>query len=764
MQLSSELTVVSNGFSAIQNIIDDRIYNKNIIKADYILSLGSNIFFDIIEKTIKTGMLYIMVEGRRYQINSKTVSYDLSETTNTVNRYVIATINPSNYLLSDIYVTYDLSLVDKKSILLFSFFDRFITNDIYGNNISLIHGLENFVIKINNGYYTRIYNDSQRQDYDLFYSKFNNTLDTLPYGNKIDLNTEYNGDGSVVVRAGGYHFLVYDIREIKGEILVKMVIDAPQLNDIYITLCHYTSNYTEHYQYKTIIDNYKVYTDDETERVETSYILTLTEEDRSDYNFLCVRIDYRSYASEDFYAIVKQCEAKNPVIKSDIEIVEKSDIVYVATTGNDSNDGTIASPFATVDRALEYGASTILIKSGKYNQQINLSKSTRGNIIIKNSTQNENVIFLPPNNKHILSSTETKLDGYERIYFISLADTPSEKWLFQDSIQDEYTLISDLDRMPQQRGQNCRCLDTKILKSTASTLSDALSDIEASSRYKWYYDSSTNLLYFSRPQTITESNPLTTPTSTQLFKNGNRKYSVECYGIESKYMAFNFTDLGFAKAVDCKCGNVINAGSFSYDRCLAAEFIRCEAYNAISGSNGDGFNAHSNSTGEIYSKQTTVSLIECWSHDNNDDGYSDHERSETTIIGGLYENNLKGGITPSYGSHCTCHDVCSRYNYNGFYYVGKTTVAEGGKDGQMICYNCYAKGNNSNSPGCGFGVLNASNSMKLINCITDSNKYSIFVDSGCTAEIINHRSYNDNYPSLIYENGNLIIKNPELLS
>ena len=129
--------------------------------------------------------------------------------------------------------------------------------------------------------------------------------------------------------------------------------------------------------------------------------------------------------------------------------------------------------------------------------------------------------------------------------------------------------------------------------------------------------------------------------------------------------------------------------------------------------------AHSTNSGDIYSKQTTVTLTDCWSHDNNDDGYSDHERSETTIIGGLYEYNGKAGITPSFGSHCTCYNVCSRNNNNGFYYIGTVETAEGGKYGQLYCSNCCAENNSSS----GFRVDGTGNSAILFNCQSFNNYY-----------------------------------------
>ena len=170
------------------------------------------------------------------------------------------------------------------------------------------------------------------------------------------------------------------------------------------------------------------------------------------------------------------------------------------------------------------------------------------------------------------------------------------------------------------------------------------------------------------------------------------------------------------KAVDCKCTNVFGWGAFTYNRSVGVEMIRCEAARCFNGTNGDGFNADASNNGDYLAKQYTDTLIECWSHDNADDGWSCHRRSETTIIGGLYEYNGKAGITPSYGNHCTCHDVYSRYNHCGFYYTGEVEQAEAGKYGQLLCYNCVAEKNNADGNKAGFAVSGAGNSLRLVNC------------------------------------------------
>ena len=392
---------------------------------------------------------------------------------------------------------------------------------------------------------------------------------------------------------------------------------------------------------------------------------------------------------------------------------------YVSTTGNDTTgNGSSALPFATVNKALSTGATTIFMLAGTYDQSIDLANATSGTIIVKNITKTQKVVFNSPTLK---ITSEESVSGYSNVYKAPFSGTigSSIKRIWQENVADIRTLISDEDRHPCQRGQEYRLFDTMIQRCAADNLADALTEIEsAGTTYKWYFDSDNSIIYFNRPSSVSSSYPICGDTTSKAFiSNATRAYSLKMYGIDVKYMAVDLSNLSNPELYDCKASNMNNSGGFIYDQCLSALFVRCEACGNVFGSNGDGFNGHSQNTGELFAKQTTCELLDCWSHDNYDDGYSDHERSETVVRGGLFENNGKGGIVPSYGSHCCCYGVVSRYNYNGFYYTGDVEVAEGGKYGQMACYDCVAKGNRSvGNVGSGFRVNGTKNSMYLVNC------------------------------------------------
>ena len=451
-----------------------------------------------------------------------------------------------------------------------------------------------------------------------------------------------------------------------------------------------------------------------------------------------------------------------------IEIVSESSVyagrsAYVSVTGSDENgDGSNLMPFATVSKALSAGFEDIVVKGGVYRQRITIDENSRNHdgkrASISPADPDGRVIFVDPD--AVIATDETHVSGkvYSATTDKMFAD--GNVWISQDGVQDASTLISDAERHPLERGMEYRCEDTKIERCAATTLSDALTEIESADTYKWYAES--GKLYFSRPQAITEVNPLCGSFGNSLL-NGfvSRARTIELIGIESKYMAINVDGMSRATLKDCKSTNVYGDGAFTYNQCASAEFVRCEAARCYKGTNGDGFNAHSSKTGNAFSKQTTALFVDCWSHDNCDDGYSDHERSETTIIGGLYEYNGKAGVTPSYGSHCTCYNVISRRNYSGFYCAGTADEAEGGKYTQMVCMGCVSENNVRGGSKIGFRLTGAGNSAMLIGCKSIGHSVGYSSEDGTKMRLVDCGSLND---ATVKSGSGIVIENTTLVS
>ena len=418
--------------------------------------------------------------------------------------------------------------------------------------------------------------------------------------------------------------------------------------------------------------------------------------------------------------------------------------MFISANGNDDNDGSESSPKLTVNSCLKEGASKIVCAGGVYEQTINLSLSTSKEIKLIGGDANNRTIFKHPNSE--LVSSAIGVDGYNKVRKCQVSDSftiaTNNLWLYQDGVADATTIIEDSERHPVQRGLTYRCYDaTKINKCAATSLTDALNEIESASDYRWYYDLSENAIYLSCPTEISNDNKIRVPSGN--FITGNdESISFEAIGIEVEFMALNLGKLRAAKLVDCSSKYVFGAGAITWDNGIV-ELVRCEAARCIaSEATGDGFNAHANKVGESVAKTCCASMIDCWSHDNNDDGYSDHERAECVIRGGLFEYNGKAGVTPSYGSHCSCFNVMSRKNYNGFYYVGDVAVDEGGQGGQLICYNCIAEDNRKGGSMFGFAINGNGNRAILIQCISKNNKTAYYAANGTAMELNDCRALN----------------------
>lgn len=453
------------------------------------------------------------------------------------------------------------------------------------------------------------------------------------------------------------------------------------------------------------------------------------------------------------------------IIKEGASANYKGNSAYVSVDGSDT-DGTGAesSPFATVSKALNAGYTDIVVKGGVYKERIAIDANDRNHdgkrVSISPADPDGRVIFVDPD--ATIATAETLVSGYTKVYSAATDKTFADNnvWIFQDGIQDATTLITDAERHPLERGQEYRCEDTKIERCTATALADALAEIEAADTYKWYIESGT--IYFSRPQAITADNPLCGSFGAKLFDGfASRARTIELVGIESKYMMINVGGMSRATLKDCKAVNVYGAGAFTYDQSASVEFVRCEAARCFYGGLGDGFNGHATNTGDPFSKQTTALFVDCWSHDNNDDGYSDHERSETTIIGGLYEYNGKAGVTPAGGSHCTCYNVISRNNYCGFFYTNGASAEEGGKGGQMMCIGCVAENNTRGGTKTGFRVTTAGNSAILIGCKSIGHDVGYACGTDTQMRLVDCGSLND---ATVKSGSGLVVENTTLVS
>jgi len=441
-------------------------------------------------------------------------------------------------------------------------------------------------------------------------------------------------------------------------------------------------------------------------------------------------------------------------IAEEANFVNKSDLdarYYVTENGSDEADGNINSPLATFNKALELGASEIFVAGGEYKQQINITLAKRNTIKLVGYESGKDVIIKHPS--CVLSESESldSAGSTHDVYKFSTTATffSTMVWLFQDNIADTSTLISADERHPLQKGRVYRCEDTKIIKCGAETLADAKTEIETSAEYKFFYDSTNHILYYSRPTAVSSEHPICRGVNDGLFTGTNaEKIGIEISNIKIKYMRMNLENTKIPIINDCVVANSFGNGCYTWDNTTGAKFYRCEAQRAFTGTTGDGFNAHSVVTGNTFAPTTTAMLFDVWAHDNQDDGYSDHERCEMSIYGGLFEYNLNGGgVTPALGSHCNCYNVMSRHNEEGgFRVAGTAESSEGGVGTQLICYNCISENNGTGSQGGGFiapsSTMTQNDLITLYNCEAINEVCGYSVQGSGVMCVIDCRSYN----------------------
>lgn len=430
-----------------------------------------------------------------------------------------------------------------------------------------------------------------------------------------------------------------------------------------------------------------------------------------------------------------------------VDSVGIKDVFYVADNGSDDNEGSEGKPFATIQKAINSGASRIYVGGGVYKETLDLSNFNKKNLeILKRDSFGEVIIENTPT---IVASQDGSLvDGSVVVYKLENVSgiTSEMRFLLQNGVP--YGIISEEERRPEQRGRKTRLNDTIIRKiRNVSSVGDAIAEIERAyledERYMYFLDGST--LYYSRPKAVSMSNPIVRPTSSKtLFENTPNNLTFTIVGIHTRFLVFNIHKSINSTITDCISEFAFGGGAFTYDGSIGITFNRCEAAGCCYGSTGDGFNGHADSiegflTGNPSTKCCTCVLQFCWSHDNNDDGFSDHERCESNIVGGLFEYNGKGGIVPAYGSHCTCYNVESRHNCNGFLSTGTPDETEGGEGTQLACYNCIASDNtnrygqnyagNVAETNAGFAAMNYRCKLIAVQCLAKGNKLGFFTNS-----------------------------------
>lgn len=455
--------------------------------------------------------------------------------------------------------------------------------------------------------------------------------------------------------------------------------------------------------------------------------------------------------------INKLSEWERQSIKRGTTVNTTAAVVYVdAVNGNDTNPGTTESAaLATFAAAFsKTGVDTTIILIGDTTERLNIkTKSNQRSVRLIGKRGLVNRIICGTK-----IDSGTLVAGTTNVYQTPLSSFSAADHfqLFQHEVFDESTLIPDNERHPLQRGKTYRCDSTKITRVTS------LDAVKTSEGYTFFYDTDAQMLYVKiKEGTTLATNPVYIPGGSGISGNDG-SVAFEMVNIECWYGSISLRFCHGGRAIDCAAKYALGGGAWSWDAAIGVELIRCEAARAFSGSStGDGFNAHSITTDQALAKHTVATMIDCWSHDNNDDGYSDHERCETTIIGGLFEYNVKAGLTPAYGCHDTIYNAYCRKQVNsGIALVGSATAAEGGRGSQIFVIGCICENNANNYYVSGDKSGKDENFGKFVNCISlNGSKYGYLC--GANARIELNNCTDSGSPTA--KSGNIVVNNAALV-
>lgn len=455
--------------------------------------------------------------------------------------------------------------------------------------------------------------------------------------------------------------------------------------------------------------------------------------------------------------INKLSEWERQSIKRGTTVNTTAAVVYVdAVNGNDTNSGTTErAALATFAAAFsKTGVDTTIILIGDTTERLNIkTKSNQRSVRLIGKRGLVNRIICGTK-----IDSGTLVAGTTNVYQTPLSSflDADHFQLFQHEVFDESTLIPDNERHPLQRGKTYRCDSTKITRVTS------LDAVKTSEGYTFFYDTDAQMLYVKiKEGTTLATNPVYIPGGSGISGNDG-SVAFEMVNIECWYGSISLRFCHGGRAIDCAAKYAFGGGAWSWDAAIGVELIRCEAARAFSGSStGDGFNAHSTTDGPALAKHTVATMIDCWSHDNNDDGYSDHERCETTIIGGLFEYNVKAGLTPAFGCQDTIYNAyCRKQVNNGIALVGGATAEEGGRGSQIFVIGCICENNANNYYVSGDKSGKDENFGKFVNCISlNGSKYGYLCGTNARIELNNCTDSG----SPTAKSGNIVVNNAALV-
>lgn len=381
---------------------------------------------------------------------------------------------------------------------------------------------------------------------------------------------------------------------------------------------------------------------------------------------------------------------------------------YVSPNGLDTNSGDSTHPFLTIQHAVDAGYNRIMLTPGEYKGQSVTISGKHGLSIICNTQSKESNLFESHQRlaraKVDNSIDVTGLEAYNSIFRTALEvdeDSSYYKVFVSKTVEPTYSGSDYYGRVTTYNAILWEITEG-ILNCTRLVPKLTLADCESTAG-SFFYDgeylyvnptngSLTGVSYkrLNNDTFTSVTNGFYIYNSTDIFIEGVDVHFFPYYGFHANTVSgLTMRDCGFYFT----CYG--SACEFHYSN---ADLYECSA--AKAGADGFGIAAGGN-----------VSLYNCNAVYCYDDGVSHHDESTGIIDGGLWTYCLKGGVTPSFGSHVTVKNVVATNNVYGIYW---TQSGERVTDGVQYMQNCLCVSNTTKdikvtgydvvAHGCSYGV------------------------------------------------------------
>lgn len=361
--------------------------------------------------------------------------------------------------------------------------------------------------------------------------------------------------------------------------------------------------------------------------------------------------------TDNLKQLVKLIKPSTPITYSTIGQFTGGDgekLIFVnGASGNDNNNGSLANPVKTINKALSL-SKNIKITPGIYFETINISNENKVSI-----TMNDDSTYSSSNpdrpSVKLINGSRLMFESNNNIYRVAHSLVSGSR-IDRVFVQKTLPPLNDGSR---STGYNVGLIEEGAGYNGQVFLTPVLTLEEVQST-KGTFTYSNGYIYMNPTNSLVSNYYLLNEDiGSGLVITGCNEVILEDLAIIGSY---NQCALLIAnnnmKVSNCKFGLSALSDASSWDN-TNAQVYNCYGYRA----RNDGFNIH---------KYGETHFVNCYGIYNSDDGISHHDGTVGYINGGEYHHNGKGGISPTYGSIINCSNVYTHNNKYGFYQVGSS--------------------------------------------------------------------------------------------